>query len=214
MPQTPEATVSDFKDMIAKITDLRGYAYTDSSKESYCTMKVKIDNIKISDEDNKYYYYISENKNLNNTDTINWVEVSANDIQENTDGTYTALINIDTRNLQNLEDLTEAKEMYLYIKQIDKNSNQIIENTLLGEPEYAIFYIDDVKIGNVEEIVEKITNEITKNANINNFQSSNKDTTTANTILPKAGKISILIAFIIIAMVGVIAFIKIKNIDK
>ncbi len=213
-PQISEEPTSDFKGMSVEITDLEGYTFTDTSKEPYCKMNIKIDNIKISDENNKYYYFLSENKNIDDKDINNWIEISKNEIKQNADGTYSAVINIDTRNLSNLNELTEAKEMYLYIKQIDKNNNQIIENALLREPEDAVFYVDDVKVGNLETVVDKITEEITNYASSNISQSSNKDTTTANTILPATGKMSILIAFVIVAIIGVIAFIKSKNIDK
>lgn len=150
--------LSDFSDVEVTITDASVYLFQEIIEDDYIDMDIEISNIKDRDQktDYIYYYYLSENSSEENIE--NWTKISNADITEKQDGTYTMSVRINTKDVVELEDLSNADNLYLYIREVGTASGESIEqvnvNQLDVNKENVIYYIDNEIKGNVDEVID------------------------------------------------------------
>lgn len=207
---------SDFTNVSANIINAQLYFYTDDIDKSYSTMQIKISNIKIGDEDNQYtyYYYLSGTQGITNIPTDAWKKAEAT--KEN-NGTYSITIDINTQNIKNIDELVQSENLFLYLKEIaeinDESKESINTLEINGDNIEPIIYVNDKKVGSIDEVLEEIKNSQNKNEGNNNEQED--DETIAQKIIPKAGMLSItIILLVIMSIIGIVSYYKFKNIDR
>ncbi len=204
--KSQEPTSSNFDKSVANMTNAQIYFYSSDIDKSYVKANIKVSNIKIGSEDNKYtyYYYLSGTKG--NKD-IKWQKATA---QKEKDGTYSITINLDTRNIENINEISESDNLYIYIKEIAELNSKKVEkqHTLqVNSEQTADFYIDGKKVDNLNNIFEY--------ENTQAQPGKNPDTTTAPMTIPQTGIVSItIIAILAIAVIGGYSYYRYKNIDK
>lgn len=195
---------SNYDKAIAVLTELQlsGYVSADTN-ESSVKMSIEIQGIEVENvcEEYQHYFYLSSQSDAKDIEESKWVK--AEKFEKKSDGTYTLTIEITDES--QLADIDESGSIYVYVKEIATTGGK---STILttNAIELVIFTSELDK----EEEDNVIT--ITYNPSTENKQ---KDTTTANKILPNTGYISVIITVIIIAgMIGIIEYIRYKNIDK
>lgn len=158
-------------------------------------ISVKVSNIKLGDEDDKYTYSYCILPTALTTYARDeyWVNVDSNKVYKENDGTYSIDIDIDWNNLKNVNELANATDLYIHIKEIAEINNQSAES------------INPIKL---------TVNDNTQTSTNNNLTSSVKDETVATSKLPKTGKISIILIFIIIIGIGSFSYYRYRNIDR
>ena len=183
----------------AKATIVDAHISVDDNDASETNMTIKVSNIEIGDEENKYTYYycLSENTDEETIKDEYWIEIPSEKITKENDGTYSITIYIDENTLPNFEEIENVENLRLFIKEIAE--------------------IDGNKLETVNSL--KITLDIEPDIddNDNNKQTqeeSKKDETIAGKVLPFAGKISIILAIIGIISVASFTYFRYKNIDK
>lgn len=198
---------SNFENAKGTAKSIKAYYYTDKNKKEYIVMNVETTGIKreTGSEAYEYYYYLSSNQDEKGID--NWVKIS--EAQNQADKLEFA---INTKNISNYEEVSNADTLYLYIKEVAIKGEQqkiAISKSILLEANSPIEeYIDDVK---------KQGNNITNNGNNNNAnKGENKDDNTqAQGKIPQTGETFIIISVIvIITVIGVFVYIRYKNIDR
>ena len=188
--------ISDvFEDSKAEIIDSNNFVYTDSNK-NYIEIEVNVSNIKISDaKDYNIKYYLAGSAGEKIADDQ---YVLINNLNKQSDGSYSAKFKINSKDLNNINDIINSDALYLYLKA--KNGNSVAEKILnLNNMSKVKNYINNKK-------VDKIDNE-----NLD----KNKDDTVYNRILPQTGALpGLLVALILISIIGSISYFKFKNINK
>ena len=208
---------SDFSQAESIIKNAKIFKYTDSSKEEYAEINIEIKDIKRKHLNDKleYYYYLSNNKNENNI--TKWVKIKEEQNDENK-----LIFSINSKDIENFEEISGDKNIYLYIKEVAVKENDKKEFIYVEEVTDIDFeielYIDDVLAERYKNgQTEKYTyNENHKQNNApNSTKEENEDGTLANSELPKTGvKEKIIMCIIIISLIGSIGFIRYKNINK
>lgn len=192
---------SNLDNVNCKISNTKYYTYTDASKQEYLVMNAKVDNISRNNENDsyEYYYYLSSNKDEKNIKK--WVKIK--DANISNDGME---FKINTKDLVNYSELSDSNNLYLYIKEVAiKGGNQsvkISKSMKLNSDVEIETYLDDVKVDSTKKD--------------NNKKSSNKDEdkTKAPGILPNTGVGTIAIALFIVAGVGIVFYIRYKNLKR
>lgn len=188
--------ISDvFEDSKAEIIDSNNFVYTDSNK-NYIEIEVNVSNIKISDaKDYNIKYYLAGSAGEKIADDQ---YVLINNLNKQSDGSYSAKFKINSKDLNNINDIINSDALYLYLKA--KNGNSVAEKILnLNNMSKVKNYINNKKVDKIDkENLEK-----------------NKDNTVYNRILPQTGALpGLLVAFILISIIGSISYFKFKNINK
>ncbi len=202
-------TSSNFAESKADMTKMELYFFSDDINKSYVKANIKVSNIKIGSTDNNYtyYYYLSGTQGDKNIPENSWKKATA---QKESDGTYSIIINLDSRNIENFSELSESDNLYVYIKEIaELNSKKVekqhtlqVENNGSGE-----LYLDGKKVESLDDVFGT-TNQQEKPA-------VKPDNTTAPMSIPQTGILSItIIAIIAILMIGGYSYYRYKNIDK
>ena len=194
---------SNFDNMQGNVTRIRAYYFTDPNTKEYTIISVDITDISIASGNEKmeYYYYLSANPQETNIE--NWVKVTDLD---NTDNKLSLELN--TSDLSNYEDVSNADNLYLYIKEVATLNNmqqEKITSALQLEVENV----------NVEEYVdgEKIA-DVNSDTIIDSTPGAGIDNTIAPTTLPKAGKSILVICLIfILVVIGRVAYLRYKDIQ-
>lgn len=212
---TTEPVLSDFSNAKVNITDAKVYLFKEIIEDDYIDMNIQISNITGRDEntDYTYYYYLSDSKSEDNTS--GWVEIQNVSVTENQDGTYTMTVSINTKDIINFDDLNDADNIYLYVREVAIASGESVEQIYTSSPieingENVTYYLDNEYQGNVDDIIDNNNPIITPDDNNNS-----EDPTISPDPIPNAGVIYIgIVAIVLIAIIGIYFFIKNKNIDK
>ena len=198
-----EPTLSNFKNTKANIIKASSYVYTKNDKAEYTTMTINLTGIKEGDSKSKreYYYYLSGKQGEeNNIVEKNWIKIEK--INKQNDGTYTAIIEIDSRKLANANELENSKNLYVYVKENAELNN--IKSTSINQMNIELkteieVYKDDVKQQNINNIT-------------NNKDQNNTDTTVASGEIPQTGiNTTITVVFVILTAIGIFTYIKIRK---
>ena len=159
------------------------------------------------DSNNKYeyYYYLSGNQSESNI--TGWTK-----IKETQSSNNKLTFKIDTREISNYEELYDAEELYVYVKEVVSNSVGDVETISKGmlldieNDEYEMeFYIDDE---NIESYSSNFENWYS------GYDYDYDDDTTASFSIPKAGIVTIIGLLVIVSVAGVIIFIRYKMLSK
>ncbi len=182
---------SNFDNAKYNINSIKYYTFTDKKKKEYALIDVTLKNISISQKNDstEYYYYLSSNKSENNIS--NWIKVSGIK-KSNNDLTFV----INTKDINNFEDISNFDNLYLYIKEVAKvegNQSVFVSNALQTNSDVnAQIYVDNVK----------------KDA-------KNTDNTVSPGTIPQAGaKNIIVIGIAVILIVGTIAYVRYRFLRK
>ena len=211
---------SDFKNSKLDINSVKGYIFSDSSKQEYVTIDVTLSNISVNttNDSYKYYYYLSQNQKETNIE--NWVEIKDAKVQNGK-----LQFEINTKDIKNYNDIKSVDTLYLYVKEVaqkgTKQATLVTDSMSMKSDIKAELYVDGVKFeiksdtnGN-NTTNNNTTNNNTANKNQNQQISTNKvDSTKASNILPFTGIKSILILIFIIAIISVIVYIRYKDLSK
>lgn len=194
---------SNFDNMQGNVTKIKAYYFSDPNTKEYAVISVELTDISIASGNEKmeYYYYLSSNPQ--ETNITNWVKISNLD---NTDNKLSFEIN--TSDISNYEEISNADKLYLYIKEVATLNNmqqEEITSALQLEATDVNFemYFDGEKIldTNSDTIVDSTPGE-------------EIDNTIAPTTLPKAGKNILIFGLILILIViGRITYLRYKDIE-
>ena len=160
-------------------------------------MNLTVDGITQKSQANnlEYYYYISANNNEKNIE--NWVKIEGKQIEDDK-----LQFEINTQNIKNLDEISIAQNLYLYIKEIasqdGKESEVTSEAMQLDSKTQAEIYLDNIK---VEEAQIDDNDEVI-------------DNTVAPNELPKAGIKKIIIFVSAISVLSIIVLIRYKKISE
>ena len=194
---------SNFDNMQGNVTRIRAYYFTDPNTKEYTIISVDLTDIAISSGNEKmeYYYYLSPNPQETNIE--NWVKVNKFD---NTDNKLSFEIN--TLDVSNYEEVSNADNLYLYIKEVATLNDMQQEKTTSS----LQLEVENI---NVEEYVdgEKIA-DVNSGTIIDSTPGDKIDNTVAPTTLPKAGKnILITCLILILIAIGRVTYLKYKDIQ-
>ena len=198
-----QPTPSKFEEAKAAIVD--AHISVDDNDNSETNMTIKVSDIEIGNEENKYTYYycLSENTDGETIKDEYWIEIPSEKITKENDGTYSITIYIDENTLTNFEEIENVENLRLFIKEIAEIDGNKIET------------VNNLKI--TLDVDLDIDNNNDNNNNDDNKQKkeeNKKDETIAEKVLPFAGKFSIVLAIIGIILVGSFTYFRYKNIDK
>lgn len=192
---------SEFSNSKSAINKIQYYQYVNPDKEEYVVINVTVSNItkNTSNDSYEYYYYISSNANESNI--VNWVKISGSQIK---DGKLQFTIN--SKDIANYADISDENDLYLYIKEVvTLNGNQStkvssamqLKSNSNTETEV---YVDDKKLDmNIDDVLSS---------------KENKDSTTAPKQLPNTGLQSVLIIISVIVVIGTVAYIRYRYLNK
>ena len=223
---------SNFEKAELKINEVKLYYYVNLAKENHVTLKTKISKIELNDVNDSvdYYYYMSTNPN--DTNITKWIKIK--DVNASNDSIEFI---IDTSEIPYIDEISGSENIvYIYIKEIAKKGNK--ESTIISKSMKMNcdveeeLYVDDKKIsseGNTNNTTEvddntKVDTNKNEQGNTQNYntgvQNNNsnsneqKDQTTATGILPNTGLKSILVVIVAITIVGVIKYIKYRDLKN
>lgn len=201
---------SNFEKTTSNINGLKCYIFPSETEKSYTLIDITLNQITKYDVNDKYeyYYYVSSNKNEKNI--IDWVK-----IKENQTSKDKLTFTMDTRNIKNYADLSKEDGVYIYIKEIaTKGGNQaLVISKAIELPKN----IDDVKVEtyiNNTKVDENNSNNKDNNGDNTQKPNQTKDPTTAPNKIPYTGIKTVLILMIIVSVVGIIVYIRYKNLSK
>ena len=211
--------LSNLDNMKTELTGATVYLYKELPDEPYMELQFKLSNIIHGNEetDYTYYFYLSDRDDEENIE--NWIRISAQETTE-ADGSVSISFEVDTRNIENFEELNNSDRIYMYIKEEASIGDAKLEQTKVStlepaaEPEIT-FYLDNQLVGSIDDVIDDDINIDTPDGNgsagtINN----NNDNTTAGGILPQTGVIPLGIAIVAIAGIGIWKYRKYKNMYK
>lgn len=192
-----EPVNSNYDDSKATLIEVSVYNYENTDEKEYGILDIEISGIiKASGNDSmEYYYYISSNENEQNIE--NWIKITE---EQKDDGKLK--FSVDTKKIENYQEIVNADDIYIYIKEFAvKNGQQkvvVSDALLVDQTETEIkMYIDDKQkneSGSVEE---------------------EKDTTTAIGKIPQTGQTATIICIgLLLTGIGIIMYLKYKNIDR
>ena len=200
---------SNFDGIQGNVKNIKAYYFTDVSKKEYSVVTIDISNITIANgNDNmEYYYYLSLNPK--ETNIQNWVKIEKIK-KENNKLTF----EINTLDISNYEEIANANDIYLYVKEIATLNNlkqETIASSIKLEAQNVNVeeYVDGKKKADVDsgKIVEP-TKDNTKQ------EEAKKDNTLAPEAIPKAGKGMLIIGLIVVlTIIGRVTYLKYKDIQ-
>lgn len=186
---------SNFENIKLNVPIAQIYIYTDNTKKEYYTLETEISNIvkNATNQSFEYYYYLSQNPE--EKDISDWVEIT----ESQKDDTKLKF-KIDTRKINNYDELTESSKIYLYIKEVAKKG---------GDQKIYIKSIEMSK-DNVEKTELYVDGKLqTKDIVEDDDKNGVVDNTTATGIIPQTGiGPTIIITLTIVTVAGVIFYIK------
>lgn len=194
---------SDISNGKCVVKNFKMYTYTDPEKQEYTLMDIVVNNITRNFENDKYEYYYYLSINPQEQSITDWVKI--NEEQKGNDISF----RVDTHSIENYSELKEAKNVYLYIKEVAiKGGSQksVTSNAMLiTNPENREVYLDDTKI---EELNPSNPTEQPSN-------DDKKDDTTSKNVIPNAGTtITIVIVCVTIVATGAYGFIRAKKMKE
>lgn len=203
---------SNFDAIQGKVTGIREYDFTSTTKKEYNIISIDISNIVLATENDsmEYYYYLSLNSK--ETNISEWVKIEKLD---NNNGKL--LFEINTKDISNYEEVSSANNLYLYIKEVailnDKKQEKItLAMELDGKSLKIEKYVDNIKKEeiNYDEII-KISPDL--GISLNSINGQEIDKTQAPEVIPKAGKRDAIIGLLLILIIiKIIVYLRYKNI--
>lgn len=202
---------SNFKNMQGNVTRMRAYYFSNPTTKEYTIISVELTDIvmAVGNDKMEYYYYLSSNPQETNIE--NWVKVNN---LENANNKLSFEIN--TSDVSNYEEVSNANDLYLYIKEV-ATLNDIQQEKVTSSLKLEVENI------NVEEYVDgEKKADVNSGTIIDSTPGSSNDNATDNIIdntiapgtLPKAGKGILMICLILILVViGRIAYLRYKDIQ-
>lgn len=193
-----------FENATCSINTAKLYFFSNNTEENV-ELQVEVDDITrtLGYDNYEYYYYLSPNQTEGNIE--NWIKINE---KQTDDGKL--IFTINTKDLKNLEEISGAEALYLYVKEViteGENKSEVISESMLIEGDIANFevFIDGMKI-DMDSI------DINGTISLTPIQ----DKTLANTKLPEAGIGTILLYTVIIAIfgIGIYKYIRYKNLNK
>lgn len=194
---------SNFDKAVCDINSSKYYTFSNKDIQEYLIIDITINGVVKNTENDsyEYYYYLSSNQDENNIQ--DWVKIT-----ENQTSNDKLEFKINTKDIKNYAELSDSNTIYLYIKEVAiKGGNQLVAVSKAMNMDSDVIvetYLDNVKVNNVNS------------GNKDNSETPNKsgDTTVASSKLPNAGIRTVLILIIIISIVGVVVYIRYKNLSK
>ena len=218
-PEPAEPMLSNLENMKTELTRATVYLYKELPDKPYMELQFKLSNIIHGNEETNYtyYFYLSDRDDEENIE--NWIRINAQETTE-ADGSVSISFEVDTRDIENFEELNNSDRIYMYIKEEASIGDAKLEQTKVStlepaaEPEIT-FYLDNQLVGSIDDVIDDDINIDTPDGNgsagtINN----NNDNTTAGGILPQTGVIPLGIAIVAIAGIGIWKYRKYKNMYK
>ena len=201
---------TDFKNIKANVAGVKvNISSTDNKYETIIKIELKdiINNINSNDK-NEYYYYISPRPTDKNI--TDWIKI--NNLQITEDGKY--IFNINTRDFakeEEKEQLLNANNLYIYIKEVVTKNN--IKSEIQTESILLNIDIEQIKAEGYVDEDKKIEVEAGEIQNSGSAENIDKDDTTANVTIPKAGKsLYILLILLTLCVLSRIIYLKYKDI--
>lgn len=194
---------SNFDKANCNIDTAKYYTFSNKDTQEYIVMDMTIDGIirNTENDDFEYYYYLSPNQDEN--DIQDWVKIDEKQMSNDK-----LTFEINTKEIKNFEEVSDSSNLYLYIKEVAiKGGNQSV---LVSKPMKMSsdidmeIYLDNVKIDNVNS------------GNNGNSEGADdeKDDTRSPQKLPESGVVNVLILILIISILGIVFYIKYKNLSK
>lgn len=213
--QNPEPTdrpvLSDFSNKYIQLQGADIYIYSDSDIPRI-VMDINISNVIKGNNETNYTYYFHFGATDSEQNINDWTQIQNINITENSDGTRTLSFSISSDQIPNFNELLDADELYLYIKEEASLNGEVLEQVIVDtidqtENSELNIYFDDEQIGSIDDVV---------NIEGNNQNSGQNfvDNTVVEGKLPQAGVISLGIVIFVLIGFGVFTFIKHRNIDK
>ena len=193
--ENPNNNLDIFSDSKAEITDANNFVYTDSNKNNI-EIEVNVSNINFGNNSKyKVKYYLAGSPSESISDD-KYVEINKIDKQSN--GMYLAKFKINSKDLNNLDEIVNSDSLYLYLKA--ENGVNVSKKVLL--------------LNNVSKVKNYINNKKVDEINKDNLNKY-KDNTVYNRILPQTGALPwFVVSFAIVTMIGIVSYFKFKNINK
>lgn len=206
-PKGENGILSDFSNTNAEMTSGKINIDSEDVEKSYVEAIMHLKNIKRDDNDKakyKYSYYLSNTKGDKDINEEYWEDIDG-DLVKESDGTYSLIIRINTKDLKYNSKITAGDNLYLYVRETAELDNDV--KTQINEFDMKFEDEPDIDIDK-----EKTDPDINSNKTIdtNNYN----DPTIANKILPLTGIPVILSTIIVIIAIGTFTYIRYKNIDK
>lgn len=217
--ETQKAQNSKLDNLSTDVKNIRAYYYTDNSNKDYTLIDMQVNGItkNLTNDKLEYYYYLSTSKNEKNIN--NWIKIT--DTQKYNDKLQ---FTINSKDIANYKELAKSNVLYMYIKEVATKAgdqSEVISNAMKIETNKDVEVYENNK--KKEKNVNSTINNNDNNKNVNKEEKTNikaneeklKDTTTAKVKLPQTGaKITVVIAISIIVGVGIILFIRYRNLSK
>ena len=213
-PVKKETKISNYEKAKTNIVHSASYTYTNKNKKNYTVMTIKVSGIEFGDIDSKreFFYYISGEKGKKNIANSSWTKIEK--MTKESNGTYTATINLDSRNMSNVLEISNSENIIVYIKEKSTLENSTLEATneftaVLDTK--AEIYLDDQKQDNIEKVLDKNNKDTNKEEN----NKEDTDNTKANGTIPQTGVIPVTATLIGIGLVlGIVFYKKYRNLKE
>lgn len=189
-------TLSNFEKTNANIVKAASYVYVNKNKSQYTTLTIKLKGIQPGDDKStrEYYYYISGKQGARGIGEGNWTKIE--NLVTESDGTYSANIQIDSRNIEEISELEKFENLYIYVKENAKLNDVTLTSTnsiSIKLDTQVEIYVDDVKQESINSVLDG-------------------DSTVASGKIPQTGiNMTATIAIIIVAGVTIVMYIRIRK---
>ena len=201
---------SKFDNIKLNIKSGKVYFYTDTSKENYGILNVEIKDIEKTEGNDNYEYYYYLSPNISEKSIKSWIKIPKGKIENGK-----LYLSIDTRDIENYEEISDADTLYLYLREVvTKGEEQsiIITNPLKFEPDDNLFievYINDEKFDDTNlDPKEPEKNDEKKK------EDDNDDDTIIDRAFPNAGSKIIFAGILAISTLSIIRFIKYRKLKE
>ena len=196
---------SNFDKANCDVNSVTYYTFSNKNEQEYLVIDITLNGIIRNTENDgyEYYYYLSSNQDEDNIQ--NWVKIS-----ENQTANDKLEFKINTKDINNYSEISDSNTLYLYIREVAiKGGNQLVSISKAMEMDSEVtveIYLDNAKVNNVNSGNSMQTGNTTGNTEVN--------TTVALKRLPKAGVRNILILILIVSVIGIVVYIRYKNLSK
>ena len=213
------AVSSNFSNAKCTLADIKAF-YQNDSTTKYVLINTEIGSVarNMNNDKYEYYYYLSSKSGLTNIPS--WIKITEN--QTNSDK---LVFQIDSRKLQNYDEIAKATNLYIYIKEtVTKGGNQSATVSKAIKFEIGSTAIDTYVNGAKTQTYN--APNTTTDTNGGGSSSSNapvpttqdtaqaSSTTKSNSKLPYTGPSLIVIGIIVIIAVGIVLFIRYERLNR
>ena len=231
-PKEEKPVNSDFENAKTTVNSAKAYSFTDKTKKEYIVIDLTIKSIKRELEKNdkfEYYYYLSDSAAEKNI--VDWVKISELQLEKDR-----LDFKVNTQDVKNYAEISKASKLYIYIKEVAKRDDTqkefVTKAITVGTTSNIEIYKDGVKQteenknnnnnnnqnnnnqnNNNNNNNNSNQNNNNNNQNNNNQNNNNQDNTVSKDVLPAAGTVSIVLIVIIIAIGGIVALKKYKEMN-